>query len=220
MAVKRLTLLTCNQTKKSVKMQKNIRAGPASVFIFLALLISGCAGTVKNMREVPTGTAGSAPEVGKAMVVFMRPSGLGYAIQSSVFEIQDNDLVLAGIVAAKAKVAYQLEPGKRLFMVVGESADFMDANVLPNKTYYVLITPRMGVWRARFSLKPIHKNEINTAEFNSWIDGCKWVEKTPESDSWALSNMGSIQSKRAEYYPEWLKKPELERPHLFQEDGR
>jgi hypothetical protein len=201
-------------------MRKNLRGGSAFLCIFLALLVSGCAGTVRHMREIPTGSTIGAPEAGKAMVVFMRPSGFGFGIQSSVFEIQDNKLSLAGIVAAKAKVAYQVDPGQRLFMVVGESADFMSADVLPNKTYYALVTPRMGIWKARFSLKPIHNNELNTNEFNSWLDDCKWVEKTPDSDSWVLSNMSSLQSKRSEYYPEWLKKPETERPNLFQEDGR
>ena len=201
-------------------MRKNTLISSASIFVVLALLISGCAGTVKNMREVPAGSTAVVPEEGKAVIVFMRPSGMGFAIQSSVFEIKDNYPSLVGIVAAKTKVAYRLDPGKRLFMVVGESADFMTADILPNKTYYALVTPRMGLWKARFSLDPKHKQELNTSEFNSSLNDCKWVEKTPASDNWALGNMGSIESKRAEYYPEWLQKPETERPHLLPEDGK
>jgi hypothetical protein len=201
-------------------MPKSTLVNSASMFAVLALLISGCAGTVKNMREVPAGSAAVVPEEGKAMIVFMRSSVLGSGVQSSVFEIRDNYPSLVGIVAAKTKVAYRLDPGKHLFMVVGETADFMTGDILPNKTYYALVTPRMGLWKARFSLDPKHKQELNTSEFNSSLGECKWVEKTPASDSWALGNMGSIQSKRAEYYPEWSQKPETERPHLLPEDGR
>jgi len=173
------------------------------------------------MREVPPERAEFIPEKGKAVIVFMRPSGVGFAIQSSVFEVKDNKTAsLAGIVAAKTKVAYRLDPGKHLFMVVGESADFMTADVLPDKTYYAFVTPRMGVWKARFSLEPKHKQELNTADLNSELDSCKWVEKSPESEDWMRDNMEDIESKRAEYYPEWMQKDEADRPHLMPEDGK
>lgn len=200
-------------------MGKRTLISSASIFAVVALLITGCAGTIKNMQEVPAGSAAVVPEEGKAVIVFMRPSGLGFAIQSSVFEINDNHPSLVGIVAAKTKVAYRLDPGKRLFMAIGENADFMTADILPNKIYYVLVTPRMGLWKPRFSLDPKHRRELNTSEFNSSLDDCKWVEKTSASENWALGNSGSIESKRAKYYPEWLQKPEAERPHLLPEDG-
>jgi hypothetical protein len=192
-----------------------------SIVVVLASLISGCAGTIKNMREVPADRAEFTPEKGNAVIVFMRPSGMGFAIQSSVFEIKDNNpSTLAGIVAAKTKVAYRVEPGKHLFMVVGESADFMTADIQPNKTYYAYVTPRMGVWKARFSLEPKHKADLNTSDFSSALADCKWVEKSPDSDKWMLDNLDSIKSKRADYYPDWLQQPENERPHLLPEDGK
>ena len=95
----------------------------------LALLLSGCAGSVMNMTVVPAEQANFSPDPGKAMLVFMRPSSFGFAIQSAVFEIVDNEPKLVGVVAAKKKVAYQVAPGKRLFMVTGESGDFMGATL-------------------------------------------------------------------------------------------
>ena len=188
--------------------------------LFLALLFSGCAGTVKNMRTVPPDEIVAAPEEGKSIVVFMRPSTLGFGIQSSVFEISGDDSSLVGIVAAKKKVSYQLEPGKHLFMVVGESADFMSADLEENKTYYALVTPRMGVWKARFSLKPIHDSELNSSQFSEWLEGCEWVETNADSETWASSNMASIQSKREGYYAKWMSKDVSERPHLLPQDGK
>ena len=154
------------------------------------------------------------------MVIFMRPSSYGFAVQSSVFEIKEDTPILAGIVAAKKKIAYQLEPGSHLFMVVGENADFMSAELEPNKTYYVLVRVRMGMWKARFSLKPIHANELASPQFNEWLESCSWVEKTDASENWARSNMTSIQTKHKEYYAKWMDKDSSKRPKLLSHDGQ
>ena len=188
--------------------------------IMLTLFFSGCAGTVKNMRSVPPESIVSSPQEGKSMIVFMRPSGIAYAIQSSVFEINDQNPSLAGILAAKKKMAYQLEPGEHLFMVIGESADFMSAKVEANKTYYTLVTPRMGVWKARFSLRPVHQGELNSSELTEWLNSCEWVEKINASDDWANRNMASIQSKYKNYFNKWISKDPSERPNLLPHDGK
>ena len=189
------------------------------VSILAALLLFACAGPVKNMREIPDEHATYAPDPDQALIVFMRPSSFGSAIQSSVFELVDDNPELIGIVAAKKKVAYNLGPGEHLFMVIGESADFMKADIQAGKRYYVLVTPRMGVWKARFSLKPIHKDELDSEKLTKWGKECHWVEKTYESDQWADSNMHSIQSKKVKYMETWLQRPEHERPALYTEDG-
>ncbi len=202
-------------------MSDRTKHGLAAIAVLcLAVLLSGCAGTVSNMRAVSADQVTDTPAEGKAMVIFLRPSTLGFAIQSSVFDVTGADPKLVGIVAAKKKVAYQAEPGNHLFMVVGESADFMYADLAAGKTYYALVTPRMGMWKARFSLRPVHAAELNGAQLKEWLDGCEWVEKSPESDAWAAANRASIASKRAEYYAKWTAKPETERPKLWPQDGR
>ena len=201
-------------------MKKHSLVGSVLMLLLAVLFLSGCAGSIKNMREVPAGSAEVTPDKGKAVVVFMRPSGMGFAIQSSVFEVKGDNLTLAGIVAARMKVAYRLDPGKHLFMVIGEGADYMGAELLPNKTYYAYVTPRMGVWKARFSLLPVHKQELNTPDFTDALEGCTWVEKTSDSDNWMQENIESIKFKHAEYYPEWMALPEDERVRLLPEDGK
>jgi hypothetical protein len=186
----------------------------------LVMALSGCAGSVKHMRPVSPDQVVTRPDPGKSMVVFMRPSGIGFAIQSSVFEVRDETSSLMGIVAAKKKVACQMQPGEHLFMVIGESADFMSADLEAGKTYYALVTPRIGVWKARFSLKPVHADELQSEKFQEWLNGCEWVEKTPDSDQWAASNMSSIQSKRVKYYEKWMSKDASERPRLLPQDGQ
>jgi hypothetical protein len=183
----------------------------------VSLLLAGCAGSSSMMRDVPADQSDYAPEPGQALVVFMRPSGLGFAIQSVVFDATPEEPKLVGIVSAKTKIAYQVDPGEHRFMVVSESADFMDATLSEGKTYYALVTPRIGVWRARFSLHPVRKNEIGEKEFNEWIKDTRWVENTEQSDAWARDNMPSVREKQAENITEWLNKPD--KPILYPQDG-
>ena len=188
--------------------------------VMLLLVLSGCASTSNKMRPVPPESVVTAPDSGQSMVVFMRPSSFGFAIQSSVFEIAGDTPSLVGIVSAKTKVAHQVAPGEHLFMVIGESADFMSADLEPDKTYFALVTPRMGAWKARFSLKPVHADTLDSSDFNEWFNSCEWVEKIPEADNWASANMPSIKSKQTKYYEKWMGKDESARPRLLPQDGK
>jgi len=184
----------------------------------LALLVSGC-GTIKYMQEMPAGTAVKAPAPGKAVVVFMRSSFLGQAISSSVFEIRNDNPVLVGLVANKTMVAYEVDAGRRLFMTVSESADYMSADLAPGRTYYAFVTPRMGAFRARFSLAPVKKGGEFSKDAESCLRECRQVANTPESEGWARENMADIRSKHTENYPRWNQKPENEKPHLARGDA-
>jgi hypothetical protein len=187
--------------------------------LFIVFGLSGCAGTVKNMQPFEGDPAMIVPESGKAMIVFMRPSTLGFAIQSSVFRVTEGTPEVVGIVAAKAKVAYQVDPGEHLFMVIGESADFMSAEVEAGETYYTLVTPRMGAWKARFSLKPVARPDQDRRQLDEWLGACAWVEKSAATDNWAANNALDIQDKRTRYYETWMQKDDAERPRLTAEDG-
>ncbi|HXZ93517.1 MAG TPA: hypothetical protein VEG36_11630 [Burkholderiales bacterium] len=196
------------------------RGSFAAVLATLALLIGGCAGNVVHMQAVAPETVSAAPPPGKARIVFMRPSGVGFAVQSSVFEVKDNFPSLIGILAAKTRIAYDLDPGQHLFMAIGESAEFMSADVAAGKTYYAQISPRMGLWKARFALEPVPPAELDIPSFKSDVDDCKWVSKTDDSEGWATANMQSIVSKQREYYPDWQKLPDAKKPHLAADMGR
>jgi len=193
------------------------------VLLMLVLaLMGGCAGTVKHMQPAALDkTAVVKPDPGKALLVFMRPSGLGYAVQSSVFKINSGGTSsLVGIVAAKAKVAYPVDPGQHLFMAIGESAEFMTADVQAGKTYYVRVEPRMGLWKARFALEPVKADMLDSAELKNDLADCSWVEMTEDSERWARENMSSVESKRAEYYPKWQAEAADKKAALAAGDGR
>src|SRR5678815_5415246 len=78
----------------------------------------------------------------QALVIFMRSSAMGGAVQASVFDVSGAGEKLVGIVSTGTKVGYYVAPGERTFMVVSEAADFMQANLVAGRTYYALVTPR------------------------------------------------------------------------------
>jgi hypothetical protein len=189
-----------------------------AVFVLVVALV-GCAGPIGHMREVPSGTAiTTTPPPGKAAIVFLRPSTLGFAIASSVYELKPDGDVFVGIVPAKRKTVYFADPGTTRFMVVSEAADFMAADLEAGKTYYALVTPRMGVWKARFSLRPVAAKELDGTEFSDWFQECTFIENTPASRTWAKEHWSDIQEKKVEYLKKWDAK--AEKPHLRATDGR
>ncbi len=178
---------------------------------FAVLLLAGLTGCQSSlMVRSSAGAAEPAPAPGKALVVFMRPSSFGGAIQSSVYDTHDSADTFIGIVSTKDKIGYQAEPGDHLFMVIAENADFMIAHLDAGKTYYVLVSPRMGVWKARFSLLPIHnradaKYSTQSADFGKWMSETSWVSVTPQATQWYSAHAADIHAKKMDYMRKWNK---------------
>jgi len=173
-------------------------------------ILAGCVSS--HVAKVPEPAVMASPQADKAVVVFMRPSSFGGAIQSSVYDVTDGQ---TSFISAGTKIAYSSDPGMRRFMVIGESADFMDADLLAGKAYYALVRVRMGAWKARFSLAPLL---ATSPELASYLNDTDWVENSPSASDWARANMSSVKAKQAEYLPNWLQKPD--KPRLKAEDGR
>jgi hypothetical protein len=188
--------------------------------LFIALLPIGLAacGGAQMMKA-------DQPEVIKqdeAMVVFMRSSFVGSAISASVFDVSGPETKFIGIINNGTKIAYPVKAGEHTFMVVSEAADFMQARVLSGRTYYAMVTPRMGVWKARFSFRPLRQNELSGSEFAGWNSGTHFVVNSPETQNWAAQNASDVASKRNQYWPEWNNKPANDRASqsLDPDDGR
>lgn len=190
-----------------------------TVLLLSMFVLSGCSGAIKNMKLAPVGAVIEKPSEGKAQVVFLRPQSAAYAIQSSVFEIKDEKPEIAGVIPAKAKFVYEVDAGEHLFMVLGESGDFMSANLEAGKTYYALVRPRMGLWKARFSFDPVHKDEQMDGDLEDWLSDCRLVEASEATDRWAQENAEDIEEEYMEYYQNWMEKYAEDRPRLFPEDG-
>jgi len=149
----------------------------------------------------------------KAVVVFLRPEFKGYAISAAVYE----DDAFLGIVMRHARLVHEASPGMHRYMVVSEAADFLDADLEAGKTYFVAVRPRMGAWRARFSLEPITPSSGRWSNLTKWLDDSYVVTTNAAGEQWARDNQASVTAKRDKYLRAWLAKDE--RPALQRADG-
>ena len=183
--------------------------GYAMRWMLVILMLAGLAGcqSSKMVRSEGLDSA-PMPAPGKAMVVFLRPASRGGAVQASVYDTGDPADQFIGIVSRKSKIAWQAEPGDHLFMVIGENADFMIAHLEAGKTYYALVSPRIGVWKSRFSLLPIHndsgaKYNLQSEDFRDWMSRTAWVRNTAESEQWFREHESKIREKKLDYMRKW-----------------
>lgn len=174
--------------------------------VFALSLLSACATSGSLSKHLTPVATDPKPEPGKALVIFMRPSQFGFLIQSTVYD----DTEYVATVSAGSRVGYQAKPGEHMFMVVGESADFMRAELMEGKTYYALVTPRMGAWKARFSLRPVN-GDITQAELDAWMAETRPAVPNQQGALWAKKNHASVMAKHAEYLPQWKGKAEASR---------
>lgn len=148
---------------------------------------------------------------GTATVVFMRSSFAGAAIKTSIYEVTSGETKFIGIMKNKTKINYETTAGKHTFMVVSEAADFMQADVIAGKTYYSMITPRPGAWKARFSMTPVRNDgttKFNTGsdKFEKWKNKTEVVLMTEKSKAWYEKHKQSVEKKRTKYWAKWVQK--------------
>ncbi|HUO96118.1 MAG TPA: hypothetical protein VMT92_07785 [Steroidobacteraceae bacterium] len=211
-----VALAGCASTPTAPQAPAAVAAAPAP-----AAAPAAAPATTPATPPAPDVTAmAETPPEGRALISFMRPAFLGGAVASTLFEIVDDKPVLIGILRMKERVNFAPTPGTHLFMVIGETAEFMTAEVTAGKTYYALVDPHMGMWKARFSLKPIHAADVGGPQFTKWLNAAKLTLKSANDDKWAVDNAASVAEKQSKYLPEWKSKPAAEKLALLASDGR
>ena len=194
-----------------------------SVLLLVAAL-SLPAFAAKHMQSAKDQDPKPAP--GKALLVIVRPSAMGGAIASSLYDAPDGNTEFIGILGSHDKLAYQAEPGKHRFMVIGENADFMDADLEAGKVYYAVVRARHGMWKARFSLLPIHakssdKYNLESTDFKDWVKNSGWIEQDSTAQAWFTEGKSDIEEKKADYLKKWNVMAPNDRAELYlrAEDG-
>lgn len=132
--------------------------------ILLLLTIVSCTKSYM-IQESPM----AEPEQGKALVNFLRPSFFGKAISVSLW---DGDKLIGKIYGQQA-FQYECEPGKHLFIAWSEYKSPVEAELLPDHTYYIVLRTRMGGLRARIHQVPINRNH------ELWSEAQKWRRTLP-----------------------------------------
>src|SRR5215469_7514801 len=98
------------------------------LFVAVALLgLAGCAGSSEYMREVRPAPPIAAP-ADHAVVVFVRPSGLAFAIN---FAIIDQDGHWMGDAVSQSHFAVAVPPGEYTFIGWAENTDIVKASLAP-----------------------------------------------------------------------------------------
>ena len=118
------------------------------ILLIIFALMTGCAGSSQYMVKA-TPTEGPRPE--KALVYFMRPSGMAFAVN---FQIWDSDRFV-GLSQAKSYFAYECDAGKHLFLGFAENKIAVEADLEAGKSYYIGTNVRMGAWKARMDFTPV-----------------------------------------------------------------
>lgn len=95
------------------------------------------------------------PSEGKALVYFVRPSGLGMLINFKYF---DGEKYLGKFSSGKY-LAYECEPGNHLFWAKSENMDFVEAELEAGKVYIIQAEPMMGAIKAAVKLLPLNKSD-------------------------------------------------------------
>ena len=134
------------------------------VIALLVPFIVSCAPGYMIVRE-PI----SSPGEGKAVVNFLRPSGYGALANATVW---DGDKLI-GISFGKQRFQYECAPGKHLFIAWSEYKSPVEAELLPNRVYYIVLRIRMGFWRGRIHQVPLNK------EHPLWENVLTWQQTVP-----------------------------------------
>ena len=142
-------------------------------WLLLLLFVCSCAGSSKYMVETAHPTF--AP-TDKAVVYFLRPSGMGFAVN---FQVWDRDRLI-GVSQAKSYFRYLADPGIHLFIGIAENKVAVAANVEAGKTYYVVTSPRMGGWKARMAFEPVTKGSGNWEGIDATRMELHFIEMKPE----------------------------------------
>lgn len=187
----------------------------------LLLQLGGCASDV--MMKAPVAEIKS-PAPGKAQIIFMRKSFVASAIRADLFQVDNGQLKFIGVVANATKIAYQTTPGHKVFMAYGTAADFMEANVVAGKTYYVILRPNWGT--GGFAPTPIRKSNdewsMQNPGFGSWLNDTDLVVPNAKAPAYFSERKADFEKIYQKYWERFQHKTPAERVArtLNPQDGR
>ena len=194
-------------------MLRILRAG---LVVLIVALSAACVSIPKDrMQAVPDSTLTKAPQPGKALIYFVRTSQYAGILPADLY---DDDTYI-GSIAYGEYIGYQANPGKHLFMVTGETAEFMPAELLAGKTYYANVGAHIGVWKARFHMSPQNGN-LPQGELTNAMNTAREVTLAEGGRKWAVERAEDVSKLKAEFLPKWEQSGQRDKQTLRPESGR
>jgi len=184
--------------------------------LMLVGLTAACVSIPKGrMQAAPEGAITKAPLPGTALIYFVRTSQYGGVMPADLY---DGETYIGSITFGEY-IAYPATPGQHLFMVIGETAEFMPSEFLAGKTYYANVGAHMGMWKARFHFSPQNGN-LPQGELNSTLSSARQVVLTEEGRRWAAENAADVRKLKAEHLPKWEQSGQRAKQTLNAASGR
>lgn len=155
----------------------------------------------------------------KALLIFVRTSGLGKAVKFSV--VDDKLRAFARFKGNQHAVA-TIEPGKHKLYVNAENTDPIQVEVGAGRTYIILTSVRMGFGKARVTAKPIQRSHQDFAESMNWVRETKPSTMMEGLQDWAQGNKRSLEKRIGKADAAWAEQSDEWRAQhsLGVEDGR
>lgn len=181
-------------------------------FSLLILSLSSCAGSSNYMKP---STSQVVPTRDKALMRFMRPSGMGFAVN---FNVMDGAKVIGNSVA-KSQFDYLADPGHHLFISISENKVFLEADLAPGKVYYVITRIYPGWWRARVAFEAVTRG---SEYWDAVLQYEKELQRLEPDEAnirvWQDAHREEIQALLSSYEAEF--KTKYNWPKLSPDDGR
>ena len=168
-------------------MRKFMRAFMAVV---ICTVLVGCAS--KHMEVTTVGQGEGVLSDNQAAIIFFRDTSFGGAIQAPIVEAKGADVEFVGIVSANTKLLHKTTPGKHIYVVGGESSNMLEADLAPQKFYYVRVDPKLGFAKARFAFEPVLATD---EKLQKALSGCTWVTSGATAQAWFNDNRASMKGK-------------------------
>jgi hypothetical protein len=193
--------------------------------LLLAVLMSlGC--TNKNPMTVAAQQDLQRPPADEIQLVLMHPSAAVGMNSATLYEVTGGEIRFIGVSDPKTSVVYRTTPGKHVFMVASDTAEFMEADLAGGKTYYGVVAPQLDSAKVGYSLWPFKNDpsaDYDTAMpiFDIWVRESQLVEMSAEARSWYQEHRDDIEQKYLKFWPIWQTRTpaEIAKRSLSPEDG-
>jgi hypothetical protein len=139
------------------------------------LLLPACRMANKQMHPIEMTEEILTITPDEAAIVFYRVVDDG--VNAPIVEAAGEELRFVATVSGRSRALHRTKPGKHVYIVGGEGARMLDADLAPGKYHYVHVKTGMGLFKPDFTLiatEPLDLSETqwlapNLADGNAWI---------------------------------------------------